>query len=53
MKHEKRSACRFERSVRRINQIEQAIRIIRDNLSHYFNIDLPVDENSMHSRGEE
>lgn len=52
MKHEKRQACRFERSVRRINQIEQAIRIIGDNLSHYLNKDLSVAETSMQSRGE-
>jgi hypothetical protein len=52
MKHEKSSACRFERSVRQINQTGQAIRIIRDNLLHYKNKELSVEETSMPSRGE-
>jgi len=52
MKHKKSSACRFERSVRQINQTRQAIRIIEIHLSHYLNKDLSVGKTSMLSRGE-
>ena len=53
MKHEKRSACRFERSVRRIGKTGQATtRLIEIHLSIYKNKDLSVTENAMLSRGE-
>jgi hypothetical protein len=54
MKHEKRSACRFDLSVRQIGQIGQAtIRLIEKYLSLYKHKALSAVENAMKCRGEQ